>query len=425
MSLLKKTWITALGILSTGCVADLEPKTEPSVPAEDERLVSMVTDFYKSVNENNNSRTESLEKLVVESVSRKYYTVSADTIAVPVENVTRVSNSDKIFDISTVNFHIGEKQGYAVLSEAESVNTIFFFTENGLLGDTAFIAPLKTIIDSAPNVAAVMSMNPGEGDKGPSNTEIIKPVDPDDGGGGGGTSGGGNPYQYGPLLKTEWDQESEPYNSLFPYCECSNCRGVKHMSTGCVAMAVAQTLAYLAAEYDMFNGVFYKTGLSLGNKINYLGLISNSSPNNEKQSSLASQLLLEVAIGCQTKFSHSSSSNLQAAYHYLNDIKDNIKEEIRFNVYLERKKSLDSRRFQKDLSKGFPHIMSGNDNNDKSIGHAWVVDGFKTDGRKTQHHVNWGLGSSNGWATDFYIYKTNGVVINTYGSYQNHIYFSL
>ncbi len=319
-------------------------------------LQSLLNDFSSSLSKSSRA-TEELP--VIESVHKRYYTIqngNVEEISVP----TRSGNvsSDSTFSISTVTLRKGTTKGYALLSDDSTINKVLVYCEDGSLADTAYIPPLRHVVDS---IHIIGSFNLHTGSKttnSSQNEEIV-----------------------GPLLNTRWDQES-PYNMYMPSCGCSICsEHGGHQLVGCVPLATAQYIA----KCGKFNGTFY------GNRNLDFAEMTKQPYSNASTIGSITQFIHEVALNCQTKFGcQASSSQPKAAYHYLLDMGYNCSYD---------EKSVDVAKIEIELRNGFPHLIGAGVKNGKNC-HMWVIDGIKYTADKTCYlHHNWGheRGNSNCW----------------------------
>lgn len=338
------------------------PKNESST------LQSLLNDFSSSLCKNSRA-TETTP--VIESVSKRYYVIrngKVEETSVP----TRSNNaiSDSTFSISTVTLRKGTTEGYALLSDDPGINKVLVYCEDGSLADTAYIPPLKLVVDSIHYIGALNWRSDNSATNSSQDEEII-----------------------GPLLNTKWDQES-PYNMYMPSCSCSDCskRG-GHQYVGCVPLATAQYIA----KCGKFNGTFY------GNRNPDFAEMTKQPYSNATTISSITQFIHEVALNCQTKFGcQASSSQPKAAYHYLLDMGYNCSYD---------EKAVDIARIEAELRKGFPHLIGAGVKNKKSA-HMWVIDGLKYTADKTCYlHHNWGhtKGSSNCWILSTYFVESEGL----------------
>lgn len=320
---------------------------------ENDQIYKMVNEFYHSVY--SSTRAENITAKVIE-VERKHYRIISDTVV----EASDTRSCDNGFDLATVTLQFPENKGYALLSDDERINTIFFFTEKGCISDTTAIPPLKDYIESLPKFVANTFLGNDKEIVTKSDTTIV-------------WAGS----FYGPLVRFKWGQ-LDPFNRYMPPCNCSICQG--HFPTGCIATAVCQFLA----TTGKFNGTFY------GNKnIDFSKIPSSTSSMSETQKQSVAQFFHEVTLCIQTKFGcGSSGTSLKAVANYLRDMCYDCSYE---------EGGIDDARLKKELSNGIPHIISGKTRDGK--GHSWLIDGIwdpESEGLK-YYLCNWGYyGDSNG-----------------------------
>ncbi len=327
---------------------------------EESPIEKMLVDFMDG--DNIKSRSKSIQ---INNIQRQIYMVTEDSVYLAEPSISRSAGGDaEYFDMATVEFSVGDSQGYAVLSDDPRINQIYFFTEEGSISDTANIKPLKHLIDMAPVFASQrispegpLPLEPYPGDPDPD------PVTPPD-------------YTVNPITTTKWGQWY-PYNYYGKACSCSSCSDYYykgHNPIGCVAVATAQAIA----KCGKFHGTFY------GNKnIDFADLTRYSTPTTSQYTQIA-HFFHEVALCCQIKFGCSGSgSTIKAAYQYLKDLGYSC-------TYYEG--SIISSTVETNLRAGRPHLIAGG-------GHMWLIDGIKRISGYYYYNCNWGWsGSSNGWS---------------------------
>lgn len=362
-------------LLLTSCAQE-EPMSQ--TPPEQSPIEKMLVEFKSSVT----PPTRQAEPINIVSVDTKYYTTDAnDSI---VETVPTRAENDNTFDVSTVTLRVGDNYGYALLSTHPKINSIFFYTENGTLSDTAFIAPVKRIVEIAPRLAYQELITEK------SNTRVTE-----------------EEIIVHQLVRYQWHQKA-PFNRFSKACSCKKCAEIGgHMPIGCIPVAVAQTIATIG----VFPGTFY------GNKdIPFSQLGSTSFNMRESEKMHVGHFLHEIALGCQVKFGCSaSSSNLKAAWHYLKDLGYSCD-------YVEG--SIKPDRVIQELKKGYPHLIAGTA---LEGGHAWVIDGIKYVNDLYMYHCNWGYGGvSDAWMPGYcFVYddKDNNRLI-TFDKHIKNIYIN-
>lgn len=202
-----------------------------------------------------------------------------------------------------------------------------------------------------------------------------------------------------PLIKTEWDQ-LVPYNNYCPTDPSNN----KRCYTGCVATAMAQVMYYFrypsspadsvvsyVSDYDDNRKISLTKRLSTIplNWSNMLQVYKNVSYTNAQGNAVAN-LMYAAGLSVQMSYSSQASSafcpdEAYALSHFFG-YNDNVQ-------YLRQKYFTSEawiRLIEEELKAGRPVLYSGHsepDDDGKSSGHAFVVDGMDSEGRC---HVNWG-----------------------------------
>lgn len=241
--------------------------------------------------------------------------------------------------------------------------------------------------------------------------------------------------QSGPVLKTQWDQ-GKPYNRLIPFCYTHQ---AQH-STGCVATAIAQIMAY-----HRYPTTVHSDKLNRDVTLNWNSILSApmlSTGNSTSADIEAVSALMEV-IGNEVKTiytctgSPAYSSDVPRALYDMGYTCDNLN-------YLFPSNTLQDYDTKKVCEKviSFPVYISGSDPSE-DMGHAWVIDGNKhksrpylevwdvydidmnlvrTESRPIYYesnysdvHCNWGWGSK--WDGFF----ASGVFDVGVSSYTNHL----
>lgn len=275
--------------------------------------------------------------------------------------MTRGEVSSDPFELQTVTLDFGDTKGYAIVSDDERLNQVFLYAPDGNISDTAFIKPLKHLIDGMPLTAANMIVN--ENNQSTRATNTVTPL-------------------VEPLVRFKWGQFS-PFNDFAVYCTCSSCRQHgNHTPIGCVATAVAQTIATLGT----FSGSFYGS-----RDLDFAALPVYGSSMTATQKEQVGHFLQEIALNCQMKFAcEGSGTHAKPVYNYLTDLGYNCTYE---EGNLNPAKTLEL------LKKGIPHLVGGF--NSDGGGHMWVVDGMRLQNGQYHYHCNWGWdGSSNCWSVD-------------------------
>lgn len=342
--------LSLLSTLLTGCHEEVQLET--SLDTSQDKIGEMIHTFHQQIHPNSRSNISCFR---IQDISTETYKLS-DNIK------TRNSTQSESYDIHTVSIDFDGTPGYAILSDTPGIEKIFYYTEEGCIGDTARNFILKDMIETYPKIAEdIISGNILDTRSDIQNYPNIQP-----------------------LVRFHWLQ-GKPFNSYSTYCECSQCSQDyfgNHRPIGCVAIALGQAIATV----EKFTGTFY------GNRDIDFKNFPIRSVTSDQYLPIA-HFLQEIALNCQTKFGcGKSTTNLEAAYNYLKD--------LGYNPLLSSG-GLIELKFIDNLIKGFPHIISGK-NGEK--GHAWILDGYTNNTYGKLYHINWGQGelSSDGWSIGYY-----------------------
>jgi hypothetical protein len=235
------------------------------------------------------------------------------------------------------------------------------YTEQGSLADTSFIEPLRLYVRTIPEFIASDLNRHYKGE-----TKAVKPV-----------TKANDFVTYYCFLPTVWGQEY-PYNSQCPVSDCSpaTCNG--RSPAGCVAIAIAQILAY-----------HHKPS-----SLNWTSILSNQSLTANSPATAISQVgtlianigtLANTGYGCEA--SGASSLQAPAVLSYYGLTTDSYQS---FSISV----------VANSLQNGYPVYMRGVSD---AGGHAWVCDGYKKHvyGPTDYYEyldMNWGAdGTSNGF----------------------------
>lgn len=264
-----------------------------------------------------------------------------------------------------IRFELNGKKGFAYSSPDPRVNRVLAYCENGSIEDTVYI---KSMAMAIKGIAISCAKDLGEYY---SNGEKL-------------SRASNSPRVVGPFMTTEWSQDG-PYNENCGGSGCSTTLNGKYPA-GCVAIAVAQSIAFVGRINSQFDLAALK-----------------KEKNISKYSSLApevAEFVYQVAIGCKTNFDCSGSgSTLALANTYLLSLGYNQK---MIDYYYKKESSIDligiSGLFQR-----MPTCVGGN--TDKGKGHAWVFCGISATEKNVNQvdkiyalYCNWGWGGTgNGW----------------------------
>lgn len=346
----------------------------------------MLNDFYCAGNKNSRSSDSNIR---ISRITRQSYRIEGDTVVPipqPMGRSMDLEHSDSVFEIATAEFSIGDNNGYAILSDDERLNEIYFFTENGAIADTADIPAVKDIFELTPFLAMqtlddhrmdpFTPVDPGDPIDPDSPPGTPEPIDkPED-------------FTIGPMIKTKWDQ-GWPYNMYGRHCTCIECskeRWNEYSPMGCVAIATAQVIAtWDTPLYDRYS---YKTFYGTRSDVD---VINKAEPITKEEEKKAAHICYEVALGCQTKFACGGShSKLECAYQYLKEIGCGVQ-------FVNG--SIDAQATKSHLIR-YPILVAGKRSSGK--GHAWIIDGLKCVNGVYHYHCNWGLKSSAWVSSNYY-----------------------
>ncbi len=373
----KSIYVLLLGMLMTACSEDSDLALINESMQKDP-AAQLAEDFFLSVHPDK-TRTSN-KGFVVDAIERQIYHAVGDTV-LPVE-VTRAAIDDSLaFEIQTITFHTGDQQGYAVVSDDERLKTVYYFTENGQLVDTAEIAPLKEIIDSVPLYA-----------RQEIGKQYLKNV----------TRGIIGNYPQGSIVSTRWSWEW-PFNLYAKACNCNICSNNKyqgHNPIGHANVAVAQLIAHCGK----FTGTYY------GNKnINFASLYPDKSYYaNQSNSDTAvvriAQFFHEIALCTQTQFDCAGTrTHPKAVYRYLCD--------LGYNCTYAEESSVNHNRIVQEITNNLPHFIA-------SSSYAWLITGVKTEGNYDYYFCNWGNnGESDGWSISHPFMRPNPNGLTDYITY--------
>ncbi|MDE5797338.1 MAG: C10 family peptidase, partial [Muribaculaceae bacterium] len=352
------TLLVPIGILTLGLSACHDAYDQPeSASSAEQALLSKLQHYYDDLP----GQSRSGNSISIKEIEQRHYVIVDDTVVETPQTRTLDPNS---FDITRVSLNIDGKEGFAIISEDERLDHVYYFTDNGCISDTAQIEGLKWLIDEMPNFAAAELV---------SNEPITRATLPD--------------ISIAPIVRFKWGQ-GYPFNILTPYCSCSSCDNdvfKKHNPVGGLTVAVAQTIATLGK----FDGTYFGS-----RNINFATLPSKSEDFSSMLGQEIAHFFHEVAVGCQIWFgcvndfenANNSGGHLQAARNYLRDMQyDCFSVEADINIEI----------LLNELKRGIPHIISGSR---YIVRPTWIIDGIKIKDGVCTYSCNWGnYGKSNGW----------------------------
>ena len=371
--------VVALAMSTSSCSQESlnDPVPENSQKATEARIRTLLEQFYASVHPETRGSSRPFNISAIESRSFSMHDL------LQAENIGTRSEDVQDFSLHTVTLEFPDASGFAIVSDDPRIDKVFFFTEHGEIGDTAFIAPLKDLVDSYPTLAAEMIADTTVNPNTRSSTSISF-IDN--------------------ILATEWGQ-GFPYNKCAPYCSCAVCskRG-NHQLTGCVTTAVAQYLVNRGA----FNGTYYPN-----NNLDLSSFLTHWYTMTDLQQSYVANYYREIAHNCQIRFGcDGSGGQASAVVAYLKEIGITC-ELIQGDLTAES--------IYSELSKGIPHLISGTGSDG---GHMWLITGIRPNGagEAPDYYCNWGEdGSCNGWSVGNY-YTPTTPLLHPFEKSIQHIY---
>jgi hypothetical protein len=315
----------------------------------DEDAKILLSDFVE-----NESKTRSGELIEIGDYSVYDYQIST---AMEIETVP-------VFHYTLTT---GDKEGYALVVADSRIPKVLAYVEKGSLSDTSFIEPLRLYVRTIPEFITSNLIDYYEG-----NPQTAIPVTKAE-----------SYITYYCFLPTIWSQKY-PYNSQCPTAMCMSSVYNGRYATGCVALAIAQILAYhhipSSLDWTSILASPTLTGSSSSTVINQVGtLIANIGT------------LVYMDYDCDG--SGTSSSNAPAAFSSYGLATNGL---VPFSISL----------VASSLQNGRPVYMRGEDVS--AGGHAWVCDGYKRHiYSSTEYYeylnMNWGWGgASNGF---YYMYS--------------------
>lgn len=279
-------------------------------------------------------------------------------------------------DINTVYIVGTGGQGYLVLSADDVAPAVLGYSDNGGFDPQNIPANMQEWLNGYSDVIALAAERGGRVLQAPANPAL---------------------KDIAPIVKTRWNQ-GEPYNIL---CPMQTVNGqVYRTYTGCVATALAQvvkTYEYPTQGFDTNSYTWNNQTLSFdfGNTtFDWANMTDtyNSNSTIEEEDAVA-ELMYACGIASYMDYGvdGSAAAGVNAAVGLVNyfgydpTIKYLMRDHYSLPVW--------STMIHEELSKGHPIYYDGSNG---SVGHAFVLDGYRSaDGF---FHVNWGWGgSSNGY----------------------------
>lgn len=358
-------------ICFTSC-QDYSPGKESIITPVDNSINNLVADFYSECYPAETRTGITPRVLSIENKSYRFPLKKGSD--------TRSAEDSIFFDMQLVELDFGETKGFSLLSTDERLNRVFYFTDNGCISDTSFIAPLKDLIDVYPYVAARYIEDGTDNVTRTADEELI--LIPS-------------------FVRFKWHQ-GFPFNLCATYCICDRCKQKQnHMPIGCVAVALGQTIATIGD----FKGHYYGS-----NELNFATLPSDGDKMTTAQQLNVGRFFADIALGCNMQFTCSGSGTyMQNAFYYL--------KEKGYDVEFSSG-DIDTAKVIIDLSNGKPHLIAGDDG---IYGHAWIIDGIRVRNSNYDYAINWGYqGLCDGWSDGTPYTSGNGLI--SYPNNNKHIY---
>ncbi|MCR4701755.1 MAG: C10 family peptidase [Bacteroidaceae bacterium] len=380
------------------------PQSEASVEQSNENLITAeqasqyALDFVNKINKATRTSDFSLRVESVKAIGENKKSTRSGS----------ASNCDSLFYI--VNF--ADNNGYAIVSTDRNDTHVYGYVEEGTYdeddtNDSGFSDYMSSIIASRKNKASSSLANVGcnGGSACTRNIgfedfdEVIIDVDVFD--------------CMQPLLKCKWSQAYNKY--------CPKIRGAINKTlfdpsrcvTGCMPTAISQVCSFLEwpkeFSYNDENGRKYDC------KIDWKDVNDKNVKNEGKGFSKTDSVGVEPIChlmrywGVQfgAKYGKTTSTNPFSAIKKMKELGYNVTEFVSFDL----------NKVITDLQHERIVLVCGE--NEKEIGHAWVVDGYIIEGAARYLHCNWGCGGNyNGY---FYIdrkypsFDTNKPEYDDYG----------
>lgn len=198
-----------------------------------------------------------------------------------------------------------------------------------------------------------------------------------------------------PICKTRWDQ-------ITPYCYDCPIDGDYYSVSGCVATAMAQVLKTYEYPAKCSGGTF-SYEWEYGNKIlsknfdnvtlDWANMLDTypSRPNKSDVTSKAVANLMS-AVGYASRMNYSPSMSGTSSLYCAEGLIRNFDYDYTLRYLYADWFDLDQwqEKIYNVLTSGHPVYYSGQ-NTEENVGHAFVVDGYRSDG---YFHVNWGWGGA-------------------------------
>lgn len=333
---------------------------------------------------NIHSKSSSLK---INAVQKRYYAI---------ENISTKSGDSEIGkeNIPVYEFSISEEgqNGFALVLADKRINNVLAYSPSGSLNDTVFNLGLKYFVLSIPEH---IKYSLEEYEKGTSSLKTKSSVEEN------------VSYHYCEI-PVKWGQ-GYPYNAWVP-CTCPDLPQKYHgrAPAGCVAVAVAQIMAYHAKSKTRFNW-----NLLLSN----FSVTENSSKDmRDEVADLMYDIGQKVEMSYDCDGSGAYFSKTQFALAMYGYIYDSIK-------------NYDTEGIVRSIDNDCPVLLSGATSSYE--GHLWVVDGRRKatvdNKEQTWLMMNWGWdGVSDGWffCYDNAVFDSGKYEFNRNLSYMGNIIYN-
>lgn len=268
----------------------------------------------------------------------------------------------------------GEKQGFCIVAADDVVDTpILGYSETGSFDGDNMPANVKWFLDGYTSEIKAMS---ARGRKSGAPAVINTTFD------------AASRHDVAPICKTKWNQDA-------PYWDMCPTKDDRHAYTGCVATAVAQIMkahnwpdtgtgkvSYVAQGFGTQSVDFSQSTYDWDNMLNTYG---DDATDQQKQA--VAKLMYDIGVASHMMYgldgsgavSNDAVAGLVANFKYSKGIRSLMRETFYYDEFVEI--------LYQEMAAGRPVLCGGS--NYSGGGHAFVIDGFRTDG---YFHLNWGWG---------------------------------
>ena len=280
-------------------------------------------------------------------------------------------------------FNVGERDGFVIVAGDDRARPILGYVDSGTFDASRMPAALNEMLDIYARQIEMLGQTRAKSDSKPQPARVQHRTS-------------GVMADVEPLLTTTWDQ-GYPYND---YCPTLNDQTAL---TGCVATAMAQIANYykyptsevpnLAAYTSATNKINVSAwGATTFDWNNMLDSYSGSYTNDQKKA--VATLMRYCGQAAQMDYGFSSGAyNGDALYAFTQKLGYNDKAEFKSAASYSVNGWEDL--IYKEVRDGRPvyySALNGNEGGPQCGGHAFVIDGYQSDGN--YFHVNWGWGGA-------------------------------